>query len=205
MNKSFIFSSLTILILFFILASCNTESLEEDITPVSIEKSRGLAPSPTLGNVFVGIVREGSCDALKHHYTIYASASETHNQDREVQAGVIKNGAFVEAKILIIPAGKRVSNNVAAFSHAPETHGNVTAKAFNVLVGGQIISGYSFPAVQYDVQNCYLEDFGCTGIFGADDPNTTAVESAGDADNDGICNFSDIDDNGNNFPDVWED
>ena len=197
--------SILFLLLVFILSSCDNEYIQEDITPVSIEKNRSLAPSPALGNVFVGIVEEQSCETLKYHYTIYASASKSHNQDREVQAGIVKNGAFVEAKVLVIPAGQHVSNNVAAFSAAPETHGNVTARAFNVLVGGQIISGYNFPSVSYNVQNCFLPDFGCTGIFGADDPNTTAVESAGDADNDGICNFSDIDDNGNNFPDVWGD
>lgn len=201
--------NLFLLSFIFLLVSCNTEYYEEEISPESFEKDGlSLAPSPSLGNVFVGIVNEGACSSQRYDYSIYASTSKTHTQDRAVHAAVVKDGEFIEAKVLIIPAGQQVSNNVAAFAFASRSYNSVLSKAFNVLIDGEIVDGYNFPSTYYNVQNCYTSSLGPNGcgsaIYEADDPTTAENEGPGDQDFDGICNAEDTDDNGNHIPDEWE-
>lgn len=163
---------------------------------------------PDLGNVFVAIVPEKSCGVSRFIYSIHASSSKAYPYDRQIQAAVVKKNALIEGKLLTIPAGQHVSNNVPIFRRATQSFGKVTSRAYNVLANGQFVEGYSFPSINHNVTNCYTvspSGGSCYGIYAADDPSTTANEGPGDQDHDGVCNSSDTDDNGNNIPDDWED
>ena len=199
--------NLLLLCLFLALSSCDAEFLNEEIKPKPAEKAGlSLAPSPSLGNIFVAIVAGDACGTQKSNYLIYASAEEIHNEDREVQDAVIQNGEFIDAKVLVIPAGERFSKHVSIFNYATRSYGTVFSRAYNVLIDGEIVGGHSFPSIHFNVQNCYLPIGSChQGIMAADDVNTVANEGPGDEDGDGICNDADVDDNGNDIPDEWED
>jgi len=215
--------TLALFILIISIASCSKEpinSSEPTQSQESQSRMMGITPGNPIGdsnNVFVALVNQGQCgyeiDGVKYQYTIYASASEPKPYARSVQAAVLQGSTIIEAKLLIIPAYQFVSSNAPAFAGAPEDYNRVRSKAFNVLVDGQIQSGYNFPSIRYNLDNCYFNSSGgsnCDSIQGPDgpvedDPETVANEGGGDQDNDGICNSTDPDDNGNNIPDAWED
>lgn len=201
------------------LSSCSKESIEETPLDSSLNESTleqkidldnwGGGNGSGNGNVFVALVEGDSCGNGKFSYTIYASATQIKPYDREVQAGVIKNGNIIEAKVLIIPANQYVSSNAPAFVGASQSHGTVISKSFNVLNNGTIESDYNFPNIQHDISNCTTGSGGgnCSfGLYASDDASTAATnEGPGDQDGDGECNILDPDDNGNGIADAWED
>jgi len=204
---------LTLLALVIFMASCSREpidAIEETQNEEFNQASQRIhTPSniPDNENVFVAIVDKEACQNTLRLYTIYAAASEIKPYDREVQAAVLKNGTFIEAKLLTIPAYQLNSSNVPAFVGAPDNYGNVISRAYNVSVDGVIQSDYNFPTIAYNISNCYYNSSNSNcyeGVYPADDPDTVANEGAGDQDNDGECNSTDMDDNGNNIPDTWE-
>ncbi len=169
-----------------------------------------IQPQISKGNIFAPIVSEYHCSSNKYRYSIYASGKLNYNHDRIVHVAVLKNGGFIDAKILTIPAGSSTSENQFIFSHGPtEEYGLVVSRAFHVYENGIDETGfYEFPPLTKGIQNCYYPTGSnpCTqGIFPPDDPNTSANEGAGDEDGDGECNTTDVDDDGNGIPDAWED